>query len=115
MNNTVRTSAVVAGVLIVAAVGWLLLRPAPQLSDRGYEVSMALLRACNQRDSAAIEDIEATVSSFAAEGQLDASDVETFQRVLALAEDDKWQDASDAIRSVMLQQAKPTALPDLGD
>ncbi len=115
MNKSATVVAGITATLIIAAVAWLLLTPAPTLTDRGYDVAMALLRACNQRDLVAIQEIETSIQAFTDEGQLATKDAKAFRHILELAKDDEWQSAAVKVRSLMVQQAKPANLPDLGD
>ncbi|MEM6364680.1 MAG: hypothetical protein AAF745_09655 [Planctomycetota bacterium] len=79
--------------MLIVAGGWLLWpSSAASLSERDYEIALALYRVCNQRDVETLQTIEA---------QLDETDRDTaanpghqaLRAIVALARQEDWTDA----------------------
>ena len=104
----------VAGCLlvVVAVVGvWLLVPRRVKLSAHGYDVTIALYRACNQKSLAGLDQVQAMIAdeSKADAGEADESDrngADSIREIIAVAKSGQWQQASEACRKLMEDQVE---------
>ncbi len=91
-------------VLTVAALmgiagWWAMSRPRIELSERGYDVTIALYRICNGRDADGLAKVERLMT----EGEGGQSDQEIFE-IISLAKSGEWKVAQSMCRQLLEDQ-----------
>jgi len=95
--------------LLAVAVGlvafwWWPGRPVT-LDDRGYDVTIALYRACNQQDNEAIEQLTEIVDALVAPDETKNSQTLALRAILEDADAGRWQNATRSCRTLLDAQA----------
>lgn len=96
-------AAVLAVVVLVAV--WLWPRSSVELSDRGYDVTLALYRVCNQRSEEGLAKIEEQLALMAS-GVDDSTSHRAIAEIIAQAKSGQWRQASVACRKALDDQVR---------
>ncbi|MEO9590104.1 hypothetical protein [Rhodopirellula bahusiensis] len=77
-----------------------------ELDDQGYDASVALYRICNQKDTESLQTVAEQVAQWQTEGKLSEQSHASLQRVIDLADEGDWNQASRECRRMMEDQVQ---------
>lgn len=91
---------------ILISVVWWSMRSPVELSEHGYDLTIALYRVCNQRSEEGLENVEHLLNeSIASAGAVDPSHA-VVAAVIAQAKSGDWQAAARACRQALEDQVQ---------
>lgn len=82
----------------------------PPMGEIGYDISMALLSACNQRDDARLVLLQEEIDQATANAQLSENEAQRLREIIAEANDQQWQRAAAQTRTWLQAQLRPSPL-----
>ncbi|WP_145220870.1 hypothetical protein [Planctomycetes bacterium TBK1r] len=93
-------------VIACAASLWYFSRSPVQLDHDGYDLTIALYRVCNQRDTEALQQIESRLNEMAGAPSQGDHQREALQDVVQEARQGNWRDAMIACRTLLEEQVR---------
>lgn len=97
----------IGGLVVVALVAFLIWQPTcgyGEVGERSYDLSMALLSACNRKDLSQIEKIQQLLGEAAAASEVSKQEQAWLQDILQLARRNQWDSAATKVRRLMRDQ-----------
>lgn len=104
-----RWPVMVAAMAIVMTAWWLWPRTPAELSEQGYDVTLALYRVCNQRSVEGLAQIEQELASMSASNPSLDSSQRLIADIVGQAKAGQWQAATIACRQALDDQVAATA------
>ncbi len=87
-----------ASVLALVVIYWPGCRQYPPATSReAYTLMEALYTACNTKNADSLNKIEQWVNRAASEGKLGQAEQDAFARIIGMAKNGEWQDATKAV------------------
>ena len=71
------------------------------LNEHQYDVAIALYRACNQQDRAAIEMLSATIEGASTEADVNDEQASALRNIVREANEGRWHDATQSCRELL--------------
>lgn len=93
-------------VSLAIAFAWYSTRPPVELSEHGYDVTLALYRICNQRSDEGIKQIESELASGTGDSHANSAGDDAIRAILEQAKSGNWIDATRACRRLMDDQVR---------
>ena len=104
MNKTPLVACLVGGVVLLAAIIFVMTRPSyGSISQAGYELTVALESTCNRRDSDRLKTIRETLAE---RSEITDEERSWLDQILSKAESGSWEEASKMTRDLMLAQVE---------
>ena len=107
MSRAQSWSLVACLLLLVGGGGWLLFgRGYSTVSDKGYELALALFSACNRQDMARVKSIVELARQAKEAQELPSYDARVIEEIGQLATDGNWERAAREARRLLDAQVK---------
>jgi hypothetical protein len=82
-----------------------------ELSSRGYELAIATVSACNQRDTERLAEIESLVREAEGQAAISTQEANWLLKIVALGKGGQWQQADRRVRKLMEAQIQSRPSP----
>ena len=95
----------VAALIVILGI-WLPGRGYGEVSEKGYQYAVALFRACNQKDEAALSEISGMITKSTEAGEIELLEAKWLTEIIDRGRSGDWQGASRDVRQLMHDQLK---------
>ncbi len=96
--------AAVVPVVAIVLIVFLMPQRRVQLSDQGYDLTLALYRVCNQQDSVSLAKFEGQLTEAGSSAALSDESRVVITDIIAVAKSGRWMEATVACRAALENQ-----------
>lgn len=106
MNAKLVVSIAAVGIIALGLIVYLMFPSYGPIGEKAYQFSVAIDSACSREDVATIERMDQLLAAAVAAEELSTREEKWLRQILALAENEKWDRARQACRSLQEAQLK---------